>query len=215
MRLMSSICAAAIVAVAAVAAPEASAQRNRNNQATTVVVVDYQRVLAESAMGRDMAAKLQQVRTQVGAEAQQTLGAEGQSIESERQRLVQATRNMSPEQIRNSSTYGPQFEALAQRLEAFQRRGQSLQGDFECTQLIALRDFDRAISPIVRSVMESRGAGVVLDARNVQLTLPAFDVTNVVIQQLDQGEATRTANVTRRPVSECAAQTAAPAPAGQ
>ncbi|MGE0737478.1 MAG: OmpH family outer membrane protein [Alphaproteobacteria bacterium] len=211
MRLVSSICAAAIVAVAVVATPDASAQRNRNN-ASTVVVVDYQRLLSESAMGRDMATKLQQVRTQIGGEAQ-ALGPEGQSIEAERQRLIQATRNMSPEQIRNSSTYAPQFQALEERLQQFQVRGQSLEGDMQCTQLIALRDFDRAISPIIRSVMEQRGAGVVLDARNVQLTLPTFDITTAVIQQMDQSEATRTSTVARRPVAEC--QNAAAAPAGQ
>lgn len=204
MRVLSSICAAALVAAAVVAAPEASAQRGRNNQATTVVVIDYQRVLAESALGRDIQTRLQTVRTEIATEAQ-TLQPEQQAIEQESQRLQAGTRNMSPEQIRNSTTWGPQYQALAQRVEAFQRRGQGLQGDLECTQAIALRDFDTAISPIVRSVMEQRGAGVVLDSRNVQLTLPAYDITTTVIQQLDQNAATRTSNVTRRPVAECAA----------
>lgn len=211
MRIMSCLAAAALVAVALSAAPEASAQRNRNN-ASTVVAINYERVLAESALGRDLAAKLQQVRQQVGTEAQ-ALQPEGQSIEQERQRLQQATRNLTPEQVRNSSTWNPQFEALANRLEQFQRRGAALQGDYECTQLIALREFDRQVSPVVRSVMESRGAGVVLDARNVQLVLPDHDITATVIQQLDQNQGTRTANVTRRPVAEC--QTAPPAPAAQ
>jgi Skp family chaperone for outer membrane proteins len=207
MRVLSSICAAAIIAAAALlAAPEADAQRGRNNdQASTVVVIDYQRVLAESALGRDIQAKLTAVRTEIGAEAQ-TLQPEQQAIEAESQRLQTATRSMSAEQIRNSATYGPQYQALAQRLEAFQRRGQSLQGDLECTQLVALRDFDTAISPVVRSITESRGAGVVLDARNVQMTLPAFDITALVIQQLDQNAATRTSNVVRRPVTECVGQ---------
>lgn len=219
MRLLNSICAvAAIAAAAVVAAPEAQAQRGRNNQATTVVVIDYQRVLAESALGRDIQARLQAVRTEISAEAQ-TLQPEQQAIEAESQRLQAGTRNMTPEQIRNNTTWGPQYQALAQRLEAFQRRGQGLQGDLECTQAIALRDFDTTISPVVRRVMEERGAGVALDSRNVQLTLPTFDVTNVVIQQLDQNAATRTSNVTRRPVAECAAlmqqQQQAPAPAAQ
>lgn len=212
MRVMSSICAAALVAVAVIAAPTAEAQRGRNNQATTVVVIDYQRVLAESALGRDIQSKLGTVRTQITAEAQ-TLQGEQQSIEAESQRLQAGTRNMTPEQIRNSTTWGPQYQSLAQRVEAFQRRGQSLQGDMECSQLIALRDFDTAISPVVRRVMEERGAGVVLDSRNVQMTLPAFDITTIVIQQLDQDAATRTSNVVRRPVTECAGQ--APAPAAQ
>lgn len=212
MRLLS-IVSAAVIAVAALAVtPEALAQRGRNNQSTTSVVINYQRVVAETALGRDMTAKLQQIRTQVGTEAQ-SLQPEQQSIEQERQRLAQASRNMSPEQIRNSSTLAPQFQQFQQRVQQFEARAQGLRGDFECSQIFALGEFDRQVSPIVRSVMEARGAGVVLDASNVQLVLPEFDITNTVIQQLDQGVATRTANVTRHAVAECQAQAPAQAPA--
>jgi hypothetical protein len=76
----------------------------------------------------------------------------------------------------------------------------------QCSQLIALRDFDRQVSPVVRSVMESRGAGIVIDASNVSQSLPEFDITSAVIQQLDQGQNTRTANVARHAASECASQ---------
>ena len=208
MRVMSAMCAVAAIAAAVALSPDASAQRR--GQATTVVVVNYQRVLTESALGRDMAAKLQQVRTEVATEAQ-TLQPEGQSIEQERQRLATATRNMTPDQVRNSTTYAPQFQALQGRLEQYERRGRTLQGDFECTQAIALRDFNQVVSPIVRSTMESRGAGVVLDASTIQFAQPEFDVTATVIQQLDQNN--RTMNVTRRPIAECQAQAPAPAPA--
>jgi Skp family chaperone for outer membrane proteins len=213
MRSLRVISAIAVAAVALTATSDAFAQRNRN-QATTVVVINYQRVVAESAIGRDMAAKLQQVRTQLGTEAQ-SLAPEQQSIEQERQRLAQASRNLSPEQIRNSSTLAPQFEQFTHRLQQFQARTQGLQGDFECSQALALRDFDRQVSPIVRSVMEARGAGVVLDASNIQLVLPDFDVTNTVIQQLDQNQATRSATVARHALTECQAQqpAAQPAPA--
>jgi hypothetical protein len=51
MRLMRTVCAVAIAATAIAATPDAFAQRNRNN-ATTVVVFDYQRLLAESTAGR-------------------------------------------------------------------------------------------------------------------------------------------------------------------
>lgn len=197
--------AAAVIAAAAFAAsPDAMAQR-RNNDRTAVVVINYQRVLTETALGRDMATKLQQVRAQVAQEAQ-ALQPEGQSIDQERQRLAQATRNLSAEQIRNSSTWAPQFQALADRMQQLQQRTATLQGDYECTQAIALRDFDRQVTPVVRGVMESRGASVVLDANNIQLALPEVDITNTVIQQLDQNQATRVANVSRRPVAECQSQ---------
>jgi Skp family chaperone for outer membrane proteins len=209
MRFMNAMCAVAAIAAAITLTPDASAQR-RNNQATTVVVVNYQRVLTESALGRDMAAKLQQVRTEIATEGQ-ALAPEGQSIEQERQRLATATRNMTPDQVRASTTYAPQFQALQGRLDQYERRGRTLQGDFECTQAIALRDFNQTVSPMVRSAMESRGAGVVLDASNIQFVQPEFDVTTTIIQQLDQNN--RTMNVTRRQLAECQPQQAAPPPA--
>lgn len=203
MRLLSMVSAAVIAVAAFVATPDAMAQRNRN-QATTAVVINYQRVLGESAIGRDLSAKLEQIRTQIAAEAQ-TMAPEGQAIEQERQRLAGLSRNMTAEQIRNNSTLAPQFDAFLQRLQQFQARTQGLEGDLQCTRLIALRDFDRQISPVVRSVMQSRGAGVVLDATNVQLVEPEFDITQTVIQELDQNQATRTAAVARHSVTECQA----------
>lgn len=209
MRLLSIASAAAIAVAAFAATTDASAQRGRNNQSTTAVVINYDRVLNESALGRDLAQKLQTIRTQINTEAQ-ALAPERQSIEQEAQRLQNALRNQSAEQIRNNS----QAQALAQRQQQFQARAVGLQGDLECTQLIAIRDVNQQIEPVVRSVMQSRGAGIAIDARNVAQSSPEFDITAAVIQQLDGNQATRTANVTRRPVAECAAQQAA-ASAGQ
>lgn len=201
MRIISSFAAVALVAAAVLVAPEADAQR-RNNNAVPVVVINYERILTETALGRDMATKLQGIRQTIGAEAQ-TLQPEGQAIEAERQRLATATRNMTAEQVRAHATHGPAVTALNQRIEALQRRGQQLQGDMECSQAFALRDFDQMVTPVVRSVMESRGAGVVLDARNIQLANPDLDITNTVIQQLDQNQATRVATVARHSLAEC------------
>lgn len=208
MRLMNLVCAAAIAVVAVSASTAAFAQRNRGG--TTVVVVNFQRVVAESALGRDMTTKLQAIRQQISTEAQ-ALAPEQQSIQQEQQRLATASRNMTPDQIRASSTLAPQFQAFQTRVQQFQQRSQALEGDYECSQLMAFRDYDRQVSPIVRSVMQAQGAGVVINSANVQTVEPQFDVTNTVIQQLDA--AARTATVARHAVSECQGQTATPASA--
>jgi Skp family chaperone for outer membrane proteins len=107
---------------------------------------------------------------------------------------------MTAEQIRSNSSMNSQFEALQTRIEQFQRRQAGLQGDMECSQALALRDFNNQVSPIVRSAMEARGAGVVLDAGNIQFVSPQYDITSTVIQQLDQ--ASRTSSAARRQLSE-------------
>lgn len=203
MRIVTSLAAAALVAAAFVTAPEAHAQRR--NQGGGVVVVNYGRIAGESAIGRDMTTKLQGVAQQIQQEAA-GLQPEGQAIEQERQRLVTATRNMSAEQVRNHATHGPAMASLQQRLQQFQARSNALQGDLECTQALTLREFDGQVRPIIRQVMEQRGATVVVDSSNALIFQPDTDITNTVIQQLDQNQATRTANVSRRPVSQCQAQ---------
>lgn len=205
MRLLSIFSAAAVAVAAIAVTSDASAQRNRNNgQATTSVVINYQRVMAESAIGRDLQGKLQVVGQQLSAEAQ-TLAPEQQSIEQEAQRISSSTRNQTAEQLRNN----PQVQALAQRQQALQARAAALQGDMECTSILSRLEVNRLVEPVVRSVMQSRGAGIVIDSSNVSVSSPEFDITAAVIQQLDANQATRTVNVTRRPVAECQSQQAA------
>lgn len=212
MRVVSLFSAATFAVAALAVSSDALAQRNRG-QSAAAVVINYQRVAADSVLGRDMQAKLQALRQQFATEAQ-SLAPEQQSLQQERERLATASRNMTPQQIQNSSTLAPQFQQFQQRLQQFEGRAAGLQNDMQCSQLIALRDFDRLVSPIVTSVMQSRGAGIVIDATNVTQSAPEYDITTAVIQQLDQNQNTRTANVARHAASECQGQQpAAQAPA--
>ncbi len=201
MRFMSTFCAVALAASAVAISSDAAAQRNRNN-ATTLVVFNYQRVLTESNAGRGIVSSLQTIGQQINQEAQ-ALNPELQSLQEEQQRLEGSLRNLSPEQRRNNS----QLQAFAQRAQQFQTRRAQLEGDFECTRMIALRTFDEQISPIVRQVMESRGAGVVLDIGVTQYHDPQYDVTNEILQRVNQ--AVPSVQVARRPYTECVQQAGA------
>jgi len=214
MRFLNIASAVAIAASALlVTSDDAFAQRNRGGSGG-VVVVDYQRVLRESALGRDMQAKIQVIGQQIGQELQ-ALGPEGQALEAENTRLTNATRNMTPEQRVASTTYGPQIQALAQRAQAFQQRRAIIQGDAECTQAIALRDVGQQVMPVVQAIMAQRGATVVMDTANLHYSAPEADITATVIQQLDQNAGTRAANVTRQSYQACMQQPAAAPAAGQ
>jgi Skp family chaperone for outer membrane proteins len=202
MRLMSAVCAAALAASAVSMSSDAFAQRNRG-QESAIVVVNYQRILAESTVGRDFGTKLQQMIQAINAEAQ-ALAPEGQSIEEERARLSTSLRNQSQAQIQGNA----QVQALAARSQQFQQRAATLQADLDCSRLIALRDLRTQISPVIRTIMGQRGAVVVIDASNALETDGNADVTTTVIQQLDQNQATRTANVSRRQHTECQGQQA-------
>lgn len=295
----SSFAYAACVAAAFVAlSADAFAQRNRRGDAPSVVAFSFRRVVEESVAGRDMAAKLQQIQTQVNREAQ-ALAPEAQALERERQRLgnlnpeasaalveqpaaptppspwegpargadgevLQQTtalsqqftengvscptlaqldaeaRRRNPDADRNSQvghvilayreTYfspqcpggrdggmyatSPEFERevrtyrqvndeLIQRRRQLETRAAILRGDYECSQRIAMRDFQAMVTPVARSVMTARGASEIVEPSTSFYVAPENDITNAVIEQLNQDPATRVANVARHPATEC------------
>jgi Skp family chaperone for outer membrane proteins len=200
--------AAAVAAAALLAAPAAVAQQRGGS----VVVVNYQRVMTESVMGRDMQTRLGTIGNQLQQE-DTALNPEGQAIQNEEQRLETASRGKTPAQIQADPTLGPQWTALQNRAQQFQQRKQALQGDAQCTRFMALRDFENAARPTLRAQMTARGAAVVVDSSNALLADPSADVTTAVIQALDQGQSTRSLNVALHRVTECQpAQGQQPAP---
>ena len=99
--------AAAVAVAALLAAPTAVAQQRGGS----VVVVNFQRVMSESAMGRDMQTRLGTIGTQLQQE-DTALNPEGQAIQTEEQRLETASRGKTPAQIQADPTLGPQWTAL-------------------------------------------------------------------------------------------------------
>jgi len=187
--------AAAAAAVALLASPAALAQ-----QRGAVVVVNYTQLLQQSAMGRDMGVKLNAIGEQLQREAQ-ALNPEGQAIQRDLAAFQTAARGKSPEQIQADPTLGPQSTALQNRVTQFQQRQQALQGDFECTRAMAMRDFGTAMTPSLHTAMAAHGASIAVDAGNVLYFDPGSDVTAAVQQALDASS--RTATVALHRMAEC------------
>lgn len=170
------------------AAPAAVAQPA---QSASVIVMDYERVLATSVAGRDVEAKLRQIAEQMQTE----LRPEQQAVQQENQALQTAMQGRSPEQLQRDSSLQTRIAAFRTRAEALQAQQVSKGRDLEYSRQQALLEFNRALEPIVREVMTARRAGVVLDRQATQLVSDGIDVTADVVARLDQR--TRTINVSR------------------
>ncbi|GAM99392.1 outer membrane protein H precursor [alpha proteobacterium U9-1i] len=194
MRFLKHFIAAIAMAAAFTSlAPEAHAQRNRGGgQAASVIVIDYQRIIESSNVGRDMTTKLNQIRQQIAAE----IGPEAQAIQTEQQSIAQAVQGQSQEQVRRNTALNSRLEQFEARLNAFRTRQQGLSRDMDYTQQMTINSFNTQITPIVRQVMEARGAGIVLDASAVNLMQPAVNATDDVVQRLNQS--IQTIEVTRQ-----------------
>lgn len=190
MRFVKFLVVAVALAATMFTAPEALAQRNQ--QSASVIVVNYEQIVATSVAGRDLQAKLQQIGQAMDAE----LRPEATRLEAEQTRLNAATNGMTRQQVQANAQLRGQIEALEEQATTFRNRQVTMSRDLEFTRQSALAEFNRLITPSVQAVMQARDAGVVIDSAAVQLVAPGVDATADIIARIDQS--VRSVNVTRQ-----------------
>lgn len=145
-----------------------------------VVTVDTQRVFRECTACVAAQTQLNQQLQQIQQRAQalgQPMQTEAQSIET----AVRALQGKQPD------------AALQARITAFQTKqntaNQELAGreqTFRRNQAYVAQQIRDRLEPIIRQVMNTRGANVAVDTQQTLAAAPALDVTNDVLAQLNQ-----------------------------
>jgi Skp family chaperone for outer membrane proteins len=151
-----------------------------------IVVYDINQLIAQSAAGADMRAKLTAITDQVRRE----LEPDQRQLQSE----ITA--------IRATSVAEAQSPANVQRQENFQRQYQQFQAKqerlaavLEQTERNALSTFYTAMTPVLRATMLSRNGLIAMQASNVEAYVPGIDITAELVTRLNA--TTRTIAVTR------------------
>lgn len=154
------------VALAQAAAPQSA-----------IIIVDMDRVGAESAAGKSGASQLKTKADSVQARAK----ALADQLRGEEETLVKA---------RQANSMAPEaFQAKVKDLQTKQNNARTELGnreqEFTRSQTYVRQQIFNAVGPIIQTVMRERGAQVVL-ARDAALAVnPALDVTAEVIRRLD------------------------------
>ena len=175
---MNKLAFGAALAALAIAVP-ASAPAQRLG-AAVVAVIDTARIFRECNACRTAQTQLQQQVDQARQRAQQLgqpLQTEGQSLENS----LKALGGKAPD------------AALQGRIQAFQTRQntanqelQNRQATIQRNQQYVAQQINTKLDPIIKSVMQSRGANIAVDMQATLATSPSIDVTNDVIAQLNQ-----------------------------
>lgn len=176
MRFFKPFIAAAVMAVFFTAAPAAHAA------GASVVVLNYEDMIASSDVGRDMGTKL----NQIGQQMQEQLRPEAQAISTEQQSIQQAANGMTEQQVRANTQLTQRIDALQQRANQYRQREVTAARDLEYTRQMTLADFNRQITPMVREAMEAHGATMVLDSAAARFVPQGYDITDEVVQRLNQ-----------------------------
>jgi Skp family chaperone for outer membrane proteins len=168
------------VALAALATAIPAAAPAQRLSPAVVAVVDIGRVSTECTACRAAATQLQtqvQQLQQRAQQLQQPLQTEGQSLQT----ALQALNGKQPD------------AALQARITAFQTREnsanqelQQAQQRLQSTQANVNRQISERLRPIMNTVLQQRGATIIVDKGSTLASAPTIDVTNDVLAQLNQ-----------------------------
>jgi outer membrane protein len=166
------------LAVLAAAVPAAAPAQKLGT--AVVAVVDTQRVFRDCNACKAAQTTLQQQLDQLRQRAQQL----GQPLQTEEQSLstaVKALNGKAPD------------AALQQRIQAFQTKQttantelQGRQATLERNRQYVAQQINQKLEPIFNSVMQARGASVLVDEGATLAHSTSLDVTNDVLAQLNQ-----------------------------
>jgi Skp family chaperone for outer membrane proteins len=140
-----------------------------------VLTIDADRLLAESAFGRALAAE---VDTAARALAEENRRIEADLLAEEKD-LTERRGMMSPDEFRPMADA---FDEKVQRLRAEQ--DQKERGLADLREEGRQRFFREAV-PVLSEIVRERGALVLLDRRDVFLSADAIDITDVAIARID------------------------------
>src|SRR5262249_26539243 len=204
MKLRSLALAAVLAAGAADMAGAAFAQ-------TKIYVVNEERVRRESKVGKEMTAKLGEVRNQ-GVDK---LGLKplGDEIKAEQDALKPQTQSLTQDALNANPTLKARVDALNKKEVEFQQKADYLNSGLEQSSTNLNMAFAQALGPAVDNVAKQVGADVVVSYASTWFVKDAIDITPKVIARLDATVPTLVALQAAIQPKPAAGAAAAPAPA--
>lgn len=181
---------ASLVASTAVAQTQGS--QNPGPVIPGVCVYYNQRLLAQSAAGQAVQARMEQLAVEVQGE----LAPYATSIQTEITSLQQGGQAADPDGARRT--------ALQARITEAQTLEQTRQDELRYTLAMQQRVITDAASPILSQIYQERGCGILLDREGVFMVNPAMEVTDEAIQRVNTALPTLSFN--RMPIPAQAAQ---------
>lgn len=140
-----------------------------------ILVIDFERVFAESAFGRRLTAEMERQSAEIVAENRR-IEAE---LTAEEERLTEQRARMAPEDFR---VLAEAFDEKVQRLRQEQDAKAAALGQQTSDTRNA---FLQNARPVLQTLMREANAAIVLERRTVFVAADAIDITDEVIEEID------------------------------
>jgi len=171
-----AIGAAALVSLSASAAmAQTPAQVTHGAAISGVCVFFSQGAVAQSNVGKAVAARLEQLEGEIRTELQPY----ATHIQTEGQALQQGASTIPADQLTQRG------QALQQRYQEFQTLQQTRSDELRYTAAMQQQAIAQAMDPLVIAAYQEKGCSVLLNRESIFIANPAMDITATVVQRLN------------------------------
>lgn len=172
--IIAAAAAASLLATGA-NAQQAAAPTNPGPVIPGVCVYYNARLLAQSSAGQAVETRMQQLAQEVQGELQPY----ATTIQTEAQQLQSAGASLPADQANQRR------QALQQRVQEAQQLEATRENELRYTLAMQRQAITEAVSPILTTIYQEKGCGLLLDRESVFMMNPAMDVTDLAIQRLN------------------------------
>lgn len=164
-------------------------------QAQTILVMNEQRILRESAVGVHIANEIGRIGQEIEAELSPLsaqLAQENEALTAETSVLSEDALRQRPDLITRLQT----LQADAQRFELLRRqRAQEIQA----TERAAMQPVLQALQAVLQEIVEERQATILIDRSQIVFAAESIDITDAAIARLNEVIPTTPVNRVRLP----------------
>ncbi|QNL18667.1 OmpH family outer membrane protein [Hyphobacterium sp. CCMP332] len=178
---------AAAVTLMAISAPAMAQQ--------TILVINEDQILRESAVGQHIATRLQAISTELDGE----LRALRTPIDEEAERLNAETAAITQEAIQQRPDLLQRIQTVSQQAQEFEARRQQYSNELVATERAAMRPVLEALQAVLQEVVEDRNADIVIDRGALVYAGQSVDASVDVIERLNARLPTVPVNRVRLP----------------
>ncbi len=178
---------AAAVTLMAISAPAMAQQ--------TILVINEDQILRESAVGQHIATRLQAISTELDGE----LRALRTPIDEEAERLNAETAAITQEAIQQRPDLLQRIQTVSQQAQEFEARRQQYSNELVATERAAMRPVLEALQAVLQEVVEDRNADIVIDRGALVYAGQSVDASADVIERLNARLPTVPVNRVRLP----------------
>jgi len=150
--------------------------------AQTVLVVDSQKVISESKVGKYVASQIKSIESTASTEVK----GKQSSLESKAKTLGTQYDGKNQADLVNDPAFKAQYQQLQKDQQAFQAEYQKINKEMQITRQKAIIPVMKKFSEIVNTVGAQRNADAVVDINSALYFSPTADITQTVLTKLDQ-----------------------------